>query len=428
MSQSTLISPAAGSTAAIVGTPPAAQRSAGDGSAAPESFAMALNQASSPPPAAPPRPASARDEERSDVAEADAATAREGAAQQSEHAAAARAATQRKAAAQAAGGANEKSPGAGRATGLAHAEDDGGTPAAHARDTPAGEHTGDAVDAPTGADQLRAALGARTAAAADRSAGKGSIQAAGAAGVDTARAGARATGDASSAAPGAMARRGGPGAEAPTAAGERETASRPSPATAAATAATAPAASATGPTAATLLPTPATPMSTSAPGGPAPTLAEARLQASPGSAEFAPALGAQLHVFLRDGIQHARLQLHPAELGPLTVQILLDGATAQVRLAAEHPLTRQALEQAMPTLAGTLRESGLTLTGGGVFEQPAQPQAQSQTPSQPDGRSPSAERSAAARGDRTGRDAPGQAEAATLRTLAPRRGVVDLVA
>jgi len=43
-----------------------------------------------------------------------------------------------------------------------------------------------------------------------------------------------------------------------------------------------------------------------------------------------------------------------------------------VQLSAELSDTRQALEQALPQLAGSLRESGLTLAGGGVFEQPRQ--------------------------------------------------------
>jgi flagellar hook-length control protein FliK len=149
------------------------------------------------------------------------------------------------------------------------------------------------------------------------------------------------------------------------------------------------------------------------------TVVEGRLQASPGGAEFAPALGAQLNVFLREGVQHARLHLNPAELGPLTVQIQLDGAAAQVRLAAEHPLTRQALEQAMPTLASTLRDSGLTLTGGGVFEQPANPQPQ------PDGRSSPGTRTTL---PREGPDAAVHADGAPLRATVARRGVVDLVA
>ena len=37
-------------------------------------------------------------------------------------------------------------------------------------------------------------------------------------------------------------------------------------------------------------------------------------------AEFAPALGAQLSVLVRDGVEHAQLQLNPAEMGPIEVQ------------------------------------------------------------------------------------------------------------
>ncbi|MDP1902200.1 MAG: flagellar hook-length control protein FliK [Rubrivivax sp.] len=152
-----------------------------------------------------------------------------------------------------------------------------------------------------------------------------------------------------------------------------------------------------------------------APAAPAPTPATSTLlTARPGSAEFGPQLGTQITTFVRDGVQHARLELNPAEMGPVTVRIELDGATAKVHLMAEHAQTRQALEQAMPLLAGSLREAGMTLGGGGVFEQPRQPQ--------PGG---------------TGAPAPtpGDADdgAQALLTPAPaaalrRRGVVDLVA
>ena len=97
--------------------------------------------------------------------------------------------------------------------------------------------------------------------------------------------------------------------------------------------------------------------------------AEAQLPATPGSAQFGAQLGAQISTFVRDGIEHARLHLNPAEMGPVSVQIQLDGQTALVRFSAENAHTRHALEQALPLLAGSLREAGLTLSGGGVFEQ-----------------------------------------------------------
>lgn len=145
-----------------------------------------------------------------------------------------------------------------------------------------------------------------------------------------------------------------------------------------------------------------------------PPAVQAQIAASPHSAAFGPELGAQISTFVRHGVERAQLQLHPAEMGPVTVQILVEGASAQVRLWAEQPGTRQALEQAMPALAGQLREGGLTLTGGGVFEQPRQ--APEQTWRETGAGVPAA--------------AHPTADPAALSFAAPtrRRGLVDLVA
>lgn len=86
------------------------------------------------------------------------------------------------------------------------------------------------------------------------------------------------------------------------------------------------------------------------------------------SPAFAPALGARVALLLRDGVREARLQVNPAGLGPVDVRIAVDGSLARVDLLAEHAPTRSALEQALPALAGALRDAGLTLAGGGVFD------------------------------------------------------------
>jgi flagellar hook-length control protein FliK len=91
---------------------------------------------------------------------------------------------------------------------------------------------------------------------------------------------------------------------------------------------------------------------------------------------FAPALGTTLSLLARDGVQQAQLSLHPAELGPVAVQITVDGNQARVDFHAAHAATRAALEASLPELAAALRDSGLTLTGGGVFDQPRQRQAE----------------------------------------------------
>ena len=158
---------------------------------------------------------------------------------------------------------------------------------------------------------------------------------------------------------------------------------------------------------------------------PAPAVAEATLAAQPGSAAFASQLGAQITTFVRNGSLHAQLHLNPAEMGPVTVQIQLDGDSARVHMAAEHTLTRQALEQAMPLLASSLREAGLTLSGGGVFEQPRQSRSSDDSADNADS-SKQRGGSAARQGDSGAGD---EVAAIGRGASAPRRrGVVDLVA
>ncbi|MBZ8141786.1 hypothetical protein CLD22_17995, partial [Rubrivivax gelatinosus] len=141
-----------------------------------------------------------------------------------------------------------------------------------------------------------------------------------------------------------------------------------------------------------------------------------QIAAPVGSPDFAPGLSAQVSVMLRDGMQEARLQLNPAEMGPITVQIQVEGNTAQVVMSAQQADTRQALEQALPTLAGALQEAGLTLTGGGVFEQ-----------QQPSGRE--ARGDAPAGGSRpAGVDGEAAAEVDAAPAARRSRGVVDFYA
>lgn len=92
---------------------------------------------------------------------------------------------------------------------------------------------------------------------------------------------------------------------------------------------------------------------------------------------FGPELGARLSLLASEGVQQARLHLNPAEMGPVSVQIQLDGQQAQISFQAEQAQTREVLERSLPELAAALRENGLTLSGGGVFQQ-AQQQGQAQ--------------------------------------------------
>jgi flagellar hook-length control protein FliK len=100
-------------------------------------------------------------------------------------------------------------------------------------------------------------------------------------------------------------------------------------------------------------------------GGAAPLL----LSTPVDSAGFPQALASQLTTLARDGVHEATLQLNPAEMGPIAVKIVLDGAQAQIDFAAAHARTREAIESGLPSLAAALHGAGLTLAGGGVYEQ-----------------------------------------------------------
>src|SRR5206468_3325189 len=72
---------------------------------------------------------------------------------------------------------------------------------------------------------------------------------------------------------------------------------------------------------------------------------EATLRAAIDEAGFGSALGGQVSLWVRDGVQEARLHLHPAELGPVNVQIALDGQLAHIDFIAAVPATRESIEQ-----------------------------------------------------------------------------------
>ncbi len=94
------------------------------------------------------------------------------------------------------------------------------------------------------------------------------------------------------------------------------------------------------------------------------------------SPEFNEALGVQVSMLARDGVQHAQLHLNPAEMGPISVQIALDGTKAQVDFGADSLATRQIIESGLPELASALRDAGFTLAGGGVSQHSQQRQGE----------------------------------------------------
>ena len=95
---------------------------------------------------------------------------------------------------------------------------------------------------------------------------------------------------------------------------------------------------------------------------------DAQVHAAVGSPEFPQELGVQLSVLARDGIQQAELHLNPTEMGPVSVQIVMDGTQARIDFGADVAATRHAIEAGLPELASALRDAGFTLAGGGVSQ------------------------------------------------------------
>ena len=84
--------------------------------------------------------------------------------------------------------------------------------------------------------------------------------------------------------------------------------------------------------------------------------------------EFREALGVQVSLLARDGVQSAELHLNPAEMGPISVRIVMDGVQARVDFGADSAATRELIETGLPELATALRDAGFTLAGGGVSQ------------------------------------------------------------
>ncbi|TAL23194.1 MAG: flagellar hook-length control protein FliK [Aquabacterium sp.] len=157
--------------------------------------------------------------------------------------------------------------------------------------------------------------------------------------------------------------------------------------------------------------------------------ATAHVETPVGSPGFADALGEQVRMLVTqaagrgESITHeAKLSLNPAELGPITIRIALEGQQAQVEFTAASEVTRRAIEDSLPQLAGALQGEGLTLAGGGVYEQRQQPGEAGQNGQQG--------QAASGRGSVVGINAPAGLNDSSTAAPTPRRGqgAVDLYA
>ena len=116
--------------------------------------------------------------------------------------------------------------------------------------------------------------------------------------------------------------------------------------------------------------------------GAAPTMVSASLSSSSASLDgiargtpglttgdpegFSASIATHLRVMKSGGLSEARLQLNPAELGRLSIQIASQDSEVKVSFVVESQQAKQVIENAMPRLRDLLDSAGLDLTESGV--------------------------------------------------------------
>ncbi|WP_447527346.1 flagellar hook-length control protein FliK [Vreelandella sp. TE19] len=87
------------------------------------------------------------------------------------------------------------------------------------------------------------------------------------------------------------------------------------------------------------------------------------------SAAFPEKLGQQLiQLTQRGGEQHVKLELHPSELGPLSISLKVSEHGTQAQFFSAHAQVRQVVEQAIPQLREALAAQGISLGETSVGE------------------------------------------------------------
>jgi flagellar hook-length control protein FliK len=72
-------------------------------------------------------------------------------------------------------------------------------------------------------------------------------------------------------------------------------------------------------------------------------------------------VGERVVIMAGTRLQNAEIRLTPAEMGPVRVQVTVEDGAANVSFLAQHAVTREALEQAIPRLREMLAENGIQL-------------------------------------------------------------------
>lgn len=91
-----------------------------------------------------------------------------------------------------------------------------------------------------------------------------------------------------------------------------------------------------------------------------------RVAAPIAAPEFGEAFAARVTVAVQAGTESASIQVAPPELGPVAMRVSILEGEAHVQFAAESPVAREAIADALPRLRDMLAAQGLALAGSSV--------------------------------------------------------------
>lgn len=92
---------------------------------------------------------------------------------------------------------------------------------------------------------------------------------------------------------------------------------------------------------------------------------------SPGSAQWQRALDDQLLLMVNKGGQHARIRMHPEDMGQLDIRIVVGNDRVDLNFAVQHAAVAAAVHQHLPHLAQLFAEQGLAMGQTSVSQQQA---------------------------------------------------------
>jgi flagellar hook-length control protein FliK len=101
------------------------------------------------------------------------------------------------------------------------------------------------------------------------------------------------------------------------------------------------------------------------------TLPSSRVLVPVGQQGWGREVGQQVVWYVSQNISAANLRLNPQHLGPMELQVTMDGDQANVAFVSQHAVVREALESAIPRLREMLAENGLNLANVNVSQHDA---------------------------------------------------------